>query len=330
MVDAETVIYLPMGAYLVLMILQEVQLSIFVTVFGAQDALDHISGLELEINRTLSAYSLLDKSVLLVGFDETAIAEDWGLLQRVYLVTSMELDELVTLSDQLGKHFSPYPGTIITPTRVQPTPVYHKDGDYYKQEELIATQAERFDSVTKDRCLVLSEGCKLHFSQVQVPIGNTFDQRPNSAILACQISSAGEGRGEESETGPNDGSTDIPSSVLRPGDESDGEDMNISPTDVSQTSEHHNVNVPPTSGGGELPPPSKTNNDSPHSVYFNVKTDIYLDPPNTGTNGTQTGVTAYQNITVDGLVVYEVGRSLFSFPLLFPLLISWNSQNIQH
>ena len=323
-------IYLPTGFYLVLIILRQVQMPISVTVFGAQDALAHISSLELEINHILSANSLLDKSVLLVGFDETAVAQGWGLLQRVYLVSSIELDELVIISDQLGKHFSPYPGTIITPTRVQPTPVYHKDGGYYKREELIATQTERFDSVTKDRCLILSEGCKLHFSQVQVPIGNTFEQRPNSATLACQIPSAGGGPGEESEMGPNDGSTDIPGIILRHGDEPGGEDMDISPTDVSQTSEHHNVNVPPTSGGGELPPPSKTNNDSPHSVYFNVKTDIYLDPPNMGTNGTQTGVTAYQNIIVDGLVVYEVGCYLFSFPLLFPLLISRNSQNIQH
>ena len=36
-----------------------------------------------------------------------AAAQDSGLLWHVYLVTSMELDELVTLSDQLGKYVLP-------------------------------------------------------------------------------------------------------------------------------------------------------------------------------------------------------------------------------
>ena len=76
-----------MGAHLVLMIMQEVQLSISVTVFGTQDALDQINGLELEINCTLSAYSLLGKSVLLVGFDETFI--------MIYFVFYFDIKNLI-------------------------------------------------------------------------------------------------------------------------------------------------------------------------------------------------------------------------------------------
>ena len=135
------------------------------TVFGAQDAFDHVIALETEISDTLSAFSLTHRLTLLVGFDESAVAQGWGLLQRIYLVSSIETDNDVSLCDQLGRHFSPYPGTVITPTKTLPTPVYKGDGSYSPQTELIDAQVERFDSVLKDRCSRSEE----HTSELQSP-----------------------------------------------------------------------------------------------------------------------------------------------------------------
>lgn len=276
------------------------------TVFGAQDALDHITGLETEIKHTLSAHSLLDKSILVVGFDEYAVAQEWGLLQRVYLLLSVEPDDDLSLCDQLGRLFSPYPGTIITPTKVQPTPVFDEEGRYYEQEELISTRTERFDSVAKDECLILSEGCKLHFSREQISVADTLDG--DSQPPSDPISSRGQGRSweaprrdpdERSRGNHMDTSSDH-------GGEAGRDERNT--IDRSHATEHHTqgtpINPASTSDSGGEPHPGRSDIDSLHSVSFEVKTDVYLDSP--ARTNTSMGAPAYQSIQMNGSVIYEV------------------------
>jgi hypothetical protein len=306
-VDAVQVSYNSNKAAFTLMMERQVDPLMRFTVFGAQDALDHITSLETEIDHILSTHSLLDKSVMLVGFDESAVAQGWGLLQRVYLLSSVEPDDDVGLCDQLGRHFSPYSGTVITPTKILPTPVFKEDGHYYTQAELIDTQAERLDRVVKGKCSVLSERCKLHSSRGEISICNKLAERSEPG----EVHIAGREPEEVPMENPGERSRSDPADIGNLNDdEASGENMDNPPTDTSHATEHHTQDVvhgdaaPPAAGGGELPPPGSTDTASPHPVRFIVKTNVYLDPSNSKIEA------PYQSLKMSGSVEYQVIRSI--------------------
>jgi hypothetical protein len=263
---------------------------------------------------------------LLVGFDEDVVAHDLGLLQHVYLYSSVEPDHDVSLADELGRLFSPYPGTIITPTKILPTPVFNADGHYYTEDELLTSHMETFDCVAKDKCVVLSKGCQLHSSKVQleIPPGHKLDDNgehsePATVQIASRIpgGASNQGIAEQNQGNPADIATP---NLNHGGDEMGSNDSGDVSTGGLPVTEYNNkeelpVNEGSSSGnsGGGVPGPGTTVIKSPHSVSFEMKTDIYLDskPTSAATDSsTSRGVPAYQNLQVNGSIVYEVWPSI--------------------
>ncbi|KAJ7575342.1 hypothetical protein C8J56DRAFT_1032569 [Mycena floridula] len=115
-------------------------------ILAAIDALTHIDVNIQQIQSLLVSHGLdKDEFTLRAGFNKALLVQGVGHLQQIFVLVSVDLTVSLTLQEDLGKIFSPYPGLIQMPSHSLFTPVFRDNGNKWEFDDLVLAKLQRFN-----------------------------------------------------------------------------------------------------------------------------------------------------------------------------------------
>jgi hypothetical protein len=248
-------------------------------VVGAQNALEHAKERGTEIKVVFSRFQILQSEYSVhAGFNESLITSGVGYIQEIHVFTSREVptNSLIT---ELGKLFSPYPGTLFTPSGSHHTPVFKKDGSIRDFDELVLSRAENYTSL-------LSSGT----IKSDLVVAHVCAVRNDAASSSSSACSSNGGRG-----GGNEGS----GSGREHGGGRRQEDQNPGGHPINEG----NWDGGPSADGDPEDPNGKGKSTRPFpDVSFDVLANIYCDCDEDSTTST-----LFQAFQMNGRLTAKVG-----------------------
>jgi len=123
------------------------QPTLFHFVLTAKDAERHVLSKRDHVKEKLGEYGLVTGYQIQAAFDEAVISYELGLLQIICVDIgshALKEDKATSLSQELGKLLSPFPGVLLTPGTTYTTPVYNANRDICHYDEIISERAKPY------------------------------------------------------------------------------------------------------------------------------------------------------------------------------------------